>query len=232
MTLLIVEDEPIIARRLEAMVRGILGDSLDSLHRAPTLNDAISRVDETPFDVVFLDLNLNGEDGFELLQEAASRSFHCIVASANTDRALRAFELGVLDFVPKPFKRERLAQALARASGSQFDDSTGSARSLAVRKTGRIELIPLADISHIEGDGAYSRLVLINGRSELHDKSLDRLLAILPKGYTRIHKSYIVDVSRVKAWHASEGSRYEAELRGGTRLPVGRERWKELKANW
>jgi DNA-binding LytR/AlgR family response regulator len=71
--------------------------------------------------------------------------------------------------------------------------------------------------------------VLANGRRELHDKTLERLEAVLPPAFERIHKSYLVRWSAVKALHAREGSRYAAELRNGLFLPVGRQRYKELR---
>ncbi len=68
----------------------------------------------TPIDVLFLDLNLNGKDGFDLLKTSVSGAFHVIIISAHTEQALKAFEYGVLDFVGKPFNKERLARALDR----------------------------------------------------------------------------------------------------------------------
>ncbi len=71
--------------------------------------------------------------------------------------------------------------------------------------------------------------MLTNGRRELHDKALEKLEAVLPSDFERIHKSYLVRMSAVKALHASEGSHYEAELKNGVRLPIGRTRYKELR---
>lgn len=78
------------------------------------LEDAQDSLVSQPVDVMFLDLNLHGKDGFLLLHEQLVQPFHTIVVSANTDRALEAFELGVLDFVGKPFTQERIDKALQR----------------------------------------------------------------------------------------------------------------------
>jgi DNA-binding LytR/AlgR family response regulator len=151
-----------------------------------------------------------------------------VIVSANTDRALEAFQYGVLDFVPKPFTRERLAQALARVHGP-VTRAGQAARNLAVKKAGRIELVPVDDVLYVQGAGNYSELVLADGRKELHDKTLERLEALLPEDFERTHKSYLVRLSAIKALHASEGSHYELELKNGTCLPVGRTRYKELR---
>jgi DNA-binding LytR/AlgR family response regulator len=228
MKLLIVEDEPLLAQRLERFCREILGDRIESLRLATVLSEASARLDESPIDLLLLDLNLHGRDGMELLASSVAGSFHTIIVSANTEQALRAFEYGVIDFVPKPFSRERLAQALQRVT-ERDGRAACAAKYLAVRKHGRVELVPIDRVLYVEGAGAYAELVLDDGRRELHDKTLEKLHALLPPVFERIHKSYVVRLSAVKALHAQEGSHYEAELRNGVRLPVGRTRYKELR---
>lgn len=229
MRLMIVEDEPLVAQRLERLVREQLGAALESVALADHFEEATARLAEAPIDLLLLDLNLHGSDGMELLRRSVAGSFHTIIVSANVDRALEAFEHGVLDFVAKPFSRERLAQALRRATDADAR-SDYAAKYLAVRKHGRIELIPVDDVLYAKGAGAYSELVLANGATELHDKTLERLQTLLPPVFERIHKSYLVRMSAVAALHAQEGSHYEAELKNGARLPVGRTRYKEIKA--
>jgi two-component system response regulator LytT len=228
MRILIVEDEPLLARRLERFCHEILGDKLESIRAATLLSEASARLDESPIDLLLLDLNLHGRDGMELLTKCVAGSFHTIIVSANTEQALRAFEYGVIDFVPKPFSRERLEQALRRVTERE-GRAAGAVRFLAVRKRGKVELVPIDHVRYVEGAGAYAELVLDDGRRELHDKTLEKLHALLPPGFERIHKSYIVRWSAVKTLHAQEGSHYEAELRDGRRLPIGRQRYKELR---
>ena len=228
MRILIVEDEPLLAQRLERFCREILGERLESLRVATMFSEASARLDESPIDLLLLDLNLHGRDGMQLLASTVAGSFHTIIVSANTEQALRAFEYGVLDFVPKPFSRERLEQALARVTEREPRAAT-AAKFLAVRKQGKVELVPIDRVLYVEGAGAYAELVLDDGRRELHDKTLEKLHALLPPVFERIHKSYIVRMTAVKTLHAQEGSHYEAELRNGLRLPVGRTRYKELR---
>ena len=228
MRVLIVEDEPLLAQRLERFCREILGERLEAIRVAAMYSEASARLDESPIDLLLLDLNLHGHDGMELLRSSVAGSFHTIVVSANTDQALRAFEFGVMDFVPKPFSKERLTQAIERVTARE-SRAAGAAKFLAVRKHGRVELISIDRVVYVEGAGAYAELVLDDGKRELHDKTLEKVHALLPSDFQRIHKSYIVRWSSVKALHAQEGSHYEAELRNGLRLPVGRTRYKELR---
>lgn len=228
MRVLIVEDEPLIAQRLERFCREILAEKLETIRVAALFSEASVRLEESPIDLLLLDLNLHGRDGMELLQSSVAGSFHTIIVSANTEQALRAFEFGVMDFVPKPFSKERLALALGRVT-ERDGRAAGAAKFLAVKKYGKVELVPIDRVLYVEGAGAYAELVLDDAKRELHDKTLEKVHALLPAGFERIHKSYIVRWSAVKALHVQEGSHYEAELRNGVRLAVGRTRYKELR---
>jgi DNA-binding LytR/AlgR family response regulator len=225
--ILIIEDEPLIARRLEQFCRTILKEEAEFVRWARTFDEAQAEIDQQPYDLVLLDIKLEERDGMELLATTAAGSFHTIIVSANLDQALRAFEFGVIDFVPKPFSMERLEQALRRAGAGR---SSRPARHLAVRKHGRIELIDVDQVLYVQGSDKYSELVLEDGRRALHDKTLSRLEAVLPPVFERTHKSYLVRMSAVTRLFALEGSRYELELRNGVRLPVGRTRYPALKA--
>lgn len=228
MRVLIVEDEPLVSRRLQQFCRRIVGERLEWLGVAATFDAARSTLAEAPIDVLLLDLNLGGSNGMDLLKSNVAGSFHTVIVSANTEYALQAYEHGVIDFVAKPFSEERLAEAFRRA-GDPDGRSPHPARYLAVRKPGRVELVALDDVLYVQGADDCSELVLFDGRRELHDKTLERLQALLPKVFERIHRSYLVRWSAVKALHTHEGSRYEAELTNGARLPVGRTRYREIR---
>jgi len=222
MHVLIVEDEPVIARRIARLTRSILDDADLAIETAGHLDAAQAALDRDDIDLLFLDLNLHGADGFDLLKTSVAGAFHTIVISAYTDRAIEAFELGVLDFIGKPFGRERLAQALRRLRTDARTDP--SARYLAVRTNRRVTLIDVERVHYLQGAGSYSELVLRDGSTELHDKPLKRLVTLLPSDFVRIHRSYVVRMSAVAHFHTREGSRYAVELHDGTTLPVGRTR--------
>src|SRR5262249_43118490 len=145
MRVLIVEDEPLVSRRLAQFCRRILGDRLEWLGTTETFDAAQVTLTETPIDVLLLDLNLGGSKGMELLDANVAGSFHTIIVSANTEFALQAYEHGVIDFVAKPFSEERLAEAFRRA-GEPGGRSPHPARYLAVRKPGRVELVPIESV--------------------------------------------------------------------------------------
>lgn len=231
MNILVIEDEMRIAKRIERMTKDILGSRLQSLTHIGTLNEALNFVSNNPLDLVLLDLNLNGESGFDLLSTAISGSFHTIIISAYKEQAITAFEYGVLDFVPKPFNQERLEAAFGRLTGKE-KSQTHSVKFLAVRKRQRIHLIPIEEVLYIKGAGSYSELFLVDGTKELHDKSLEKLEQLLSDSFERVHKSFLVKMSEVKGLNVRSGSKYEAELKNGALIPVGRTRVKDLKGKW
>ena len=231
MHILIVEDESRIAKRIERMTRAVFGDALQSLEHLDNLPDALKFIENNTLDLVLLDLNLNGDNGFDLLKTVVSQSFHTIVVSAYKDQALAAFEYGVLDFVPKPFNKERLAQALNRAI-TKDKTETNTIKFLAVKKRHRIQLILIEEVLYIKGAGTYTELFLADGKKELHDKSLEKLEQLLSYSFERIHKSYLVKMSEVKEIVVKSGTKYMVELKNGARIPIGRTKYKDFKAKW
>ena len=231
MNVLIVEDESRVAKRIERMTRDILGNALQSLTHINTLHEALAFIENYSIDLVLLDLNLNGDDGFDLLTTAVSGSFHTIIISAYKDQAIAAFEYGVLDFVPKPFNRDRLEQALNRAITKE-KTGTHKIKVLAIKKRGRIQLIPVENLLYVKGAGAYTELFLADGTKELHDKSLEKLEQLLSHTFERIHKSYLVKMSEIREIIVESGSKYIAELKNGEHIPVGRTKYKDIKARW
>ncbi len=231
MHILIVEDESRIAKRIERMTRDIFGNALQSLKHIDNLDEALKFIDNSTLDLVLLDLNLNGDNGFDLLTTAVSESFHTIVISAYKDQAITAFEYGVLDFVPKPFNRDRLEQAFNRVVTKE-KAINNKVKFLAIKKRGRVQLIPIENLLYIKGAGAYTDLFLVDGTKELHDKSLEKLEQLLTPTFERIHKSYLVKMSEVKEIIVASGSKYKAKLKNGEVIPIGRTKYKEIKAKW
>jgi two-component system response regulator LytT len=227
MRILIVEDEITTARRLERMVRELLGDKAESVILKESLADAEEYLFEMPIDLLFLDLNLNEEDGYDLLELAAAGSFQTIVVSANSDRAIEAFKYGVVDFVPKPVDLDRLKLALERAALKGPGQTP--AQYLSVRKHGKVELIPVENVAYLLGAGNYVEVHLAGGGMELHTKTLEVLSGRLPERFERIHKSCTANMRFMKRLILEGAGKYSMELKDGRQVPVSRTKYKELK---
>jgi two-component system response regulator LytT len=113
---------------------------------------------------------------------------------------------------------------------SDEDPLPERAQRLAVRKRGRIELVPISHVLFVRGADNHVELVLRDGRRELYDSTLAGIGAILLADFVRIHKSYLVRLSAVQRIQVRGGSQYTVELTGGALLPVGRTRYKAIRA--
>ncbi|MBE8724507.1 LytR/AlgR family response regulator transcription factor [Flavobacterium hungaricum] len=227
MKILIIEDEARIAKRIERMTRDFFDKEVQIL-LSDSVENALNTIEKQSIDLLLLDLNLNGEDGFEVLQMVVAKSFQTIIISAYTDKAIMAFNYGVLDFVPKPFDANRLAQAFTRYI-TPARKSEQDTQFLAVKKTKTIKLIPVKDIRYIKGAGIYTELHLFDGRIELHDKSMESLEKLLPAEFERIHKSYILCWRETDKLIVATGGKYNILLKNGELLPVGRSKYKQIK---
>lgn len=232
MKLLIVEDEPLIAQRLLREVQQYFGVKLHQLSHCDDIDDALELLGQTKFDLLLLDLNLLGHDGFKILQmsqnHGADNNFKTIIISAYTDRAVTAFGFGVIDFVPKPFSQERLFLAFQRFESRQQSNQT--AGRLMIKRMGNIELLAIADIDYIQADGHYSKIVCCDGQQYFHEKSLENMVSVLPENFVRIHRSYVLNMQHFKRLTIEAGGKYSVETEYSNAIPVSRAMYPKLKA--
>ncbi len=228
MRILIVDDEPLAARGIERFCREVIGDDVESLKTYHNLTAARCHIEEEPVDLVFLDIDLNGENGFELLEALPLRSFYTIITSSHTEYAIRAFEHSVLDFLPKPFPKERFAAAIDRMRGALA--SRGLVREAVPVKTDEaIELVAFDDIEHLVSDRNYSILHLLDGRSERVRKTLDAFSEELPPDFVRVHRSCIARMSAMVRILHGKNNTFKLLMKSGAELPVSRSAYAKLK---
>lgn len=227
MKILIVEDEILIAQGLIRSLKAYFGSRIKRIDHCSQLEAAIEKIQASDIDLVLLDLNLFGQNGFDILQLTNASSFHTVVVSAYADLAIRAFEFGVLDFVAKPFTQDRLTKALQR-----FDNQSSRhalTQSLAVKKLGQLQLLAIEDINYIQADGHYSQIWMTDGSSHLHDKSIERLLHILPDYFLRTHRSFAVNLHHVKQIKIETGGKYFVDTHFAVSLPLSRSYYPGVK---
>lgn len=227
MRILVIEDEALIAARIERMLKEILGSRLKYFAKAEDLEAGRKLLQENEIDLVLLDLNLNGENGFDVLKDFASRSFNTIIISAYRERAIEAFEYGVLDFVPKPFSRERLQLALERTHNTA-NATANALKFLSIRQKGQLRLIKIEDVMYFKGSDIYAEVHLSNGDMQLHDKTLEKLSQLLGSSFERIHKSFLVSSSQFDSIIYRNGNPV-MRIKNGEELPIGRTRYADLK---
>jgi DNA-binding LytR/AlgR family response regulator len=219
MNILIIEDEPPIAIDIKEMTCSILGKQINEICMVHTIDDAFEYLKKKTIDLCLLDLNLKGKNGYDILKESVSGSFHTIIISAYTDQAVEAFNYGVLDFIPKPVVKGRLETALNKYMGLiQSKDSF--IKYLVVRKRNSNHLIAVDQICYFEAQRYIIRIHLKDGKTEIIEKPLNRLMQILPNNFLRVHRSYIVDINEIKLFKHCGGGTYELTLLNDEKIPL------------
>jgi len=223
----IVEDEPVIASRIERLLREIL-TNITLIKVFTTLPEAKSYIISHPINILFLDLNLKGKDGFDLLKELESESFHTIIISAYDEKAIDAFNYSVVDFIEKPFDKKRIQQALEKVEFLERKTSFAS-KFLSIKRNSEIKLIPVEEVLYIKGASVYSEVYLQDDSTELHHSNLEKIDRLLPENFIRVHKSYIVNIYSVSKFISHGGSKYSVTLKNNVSLPISRSKFKEIK---
>lgn len=227
MRILIVEDEIVAARGLERMLRELLNTKITSLRIEKSLIGSQCFIQENEIDLLFLDLNLDGDIGFDLLKETSAASFLTIITSGNTAEAIRAFDYGVLDFVPKPISKDRMIKALKKFQTNSVGTKT---KYIGIKQESSVNLIATKDILYVQSFDKRVKVYKKTGEMFVHNKSLDSILKVLPAHFLRIHRSFLVNGKQIKKMITSQGGSYQVELSTGTLLKMGRNYYKELKS--
>jgi two-component system LytT family response regulator len=218
---IIVDDERLARRELRRMLEELHADAVRVVGEAERVPMAAELVRTCDADVVFLDVQLAGESGLELL-ELIDPSVEVVFVTAFDQYAVRAFEVNALDYLLKPVAPGRLARAVERLAAPNESDDVKVTRleyqdRLFLRLDDRMGFVKVAEIVSIVADGDYSNVRLIGGRTHRARKSLREWLARLPESaFARVHRSTIVNlehVERVEEWsHFS----YRLHLRGSS----------------
>ena len=245
---LVVDDEPLARRGVRARLAALGG--VEIVGECAGGRDAVRAIGELAPDLVFLDVQMPGLDGFGVVDAVgAARMPPVIFVTAYDEHALRAFDAHALDYLLKPIDDERFAVAVARArqrvmerrSGARADalaarlaaaladaaaapptPTPAAGPRLVVRDRGRVLLIDPADVDWVEAEGDYVRLH-VAGRGHLHRETMAAMEARLaPPRFARIHRSAIVNVDRVREVRPRGDREYTVVLRDGTRLGLSR----------
>lgn len=224
MRVVIVEDERPARDHLELLLKSELPEHAQ-LHVFETIAEARSHLDAHPTDLLFLDLDIHGQDGFQLLDGLRGKSFHTVIVSGHIERAIDAFEHGVVDFLAKPATARALIRALDRVA--QLD--ARMVRLIGIETKSQLQLLEPAQVFYIEKKGGHTNFVCRDGKHQSR-QSLSKVLAQLPPDFLQVHKGFIANRSHIRSLEAESGGHYGALIVNGETIPVGRSFYKDLKA--
>lgn len=243
----VVDDEPLAREG----IRALLEEHSDFLVEALCGSgpEALKAVERHRPDLLFLDVQMPGMDGFEVLRRLGDGVPQAVIfVTAHDQHAVRAFEVSALDYLLKPFDagrfhaaleraRRRLAEGDLREMGERIaavlrlaDPSPRGAGSagpdppdrIAIRSRGCVTWIPVESIDRIEAAGYYAQ-IHAGGETHLLRESLGSLeRRVGPAGFVRIHRSHLVPARRIRKLITERNGDATAVLDDGTSLPVGR----------
>jgi two-component system LytT family response regulator len=235
---LIVDDEPLARRRLRTMLAD--EPDLEIVGEASNGTAAVQAIAEKRPDLLLLDIQMPGKDGFEVLRSIAGIHQPVVVfITAHDEHAIRAFEVEAVDYVLKPLVEDRLHAAVRRAVSRLRDqrrgDLAGAMAKLLERvdrargdgrvpvKTERgVTLVPAADIHWVEADGDLVNLHTARGRHVLRTTMADIESRLATPPFTRVHRSAIVNVNCIQEIQPLFKGDYVIVLKSGAQIRTGR----------
>lgn len=230
---IIVDDERLARKEMRRLLAE--HDEIIVVGEAEDLSGALDLITTEKPNLVFLDIQLSNENGFDLL-ERVDRRLNVIFVTAFDEHAIKAFEVNAIDYLVKPVNPERLARSIDRLSEPRKE------KPLDVRKLeyedrlfldsgSRSSFLQISTIKCIAADGDYTQVITADGKKHLVAKPLKEWQQRLPeKHFVRIHRSAIVNlefIEKVESWF---GRTYQLYIRDvSTPLSVSRRYAVELK---
>ncbi len=243
-TVLIVDDEPLARQRLRDVIADVGGYVVTA--EAANGVEALQQLQAVPADILLVDIRMPSMDGIELAQHLSGlpQPPALIFTTAYDHYALQAFDLNAVDYLLKPIRAERLAQALAKAKPLRFSQWQGiqalqeTHAHLSIHERGRILLVPLDQVLYLRAELKYVT-VRTAERSYLLEASLTQLEQQHGQRFVRIHRNALVARSAIAGFEKtggdtlrqSQGSQsassheagWQVQLRGiDERLPISR----------
>lgn len=236
---LVADDEPLARERLSGLLSQepdieVVGEARDG-------EEAVTAIHDDSPDLVFLDVQMPQMSGFDVIEAVGTDKMPLVIfVTAYDQHALKAFQVRALDYLLKPFDRERFKDALGRARKQLERDENGDlgrrllalvkdlrrdqpkSDRLVVKSGGRLFFLRTDEIDWVEAAGNYVRLHVGPG-SHLLRETMNAIEGRLdPEKFFRIHRSRIVNMERIQELQPWLNGEYAVLLRTGTRLTLSR----------
>jgi two-component system response regulator AlgR len=232
--ILIVDDEAPARARLRDLLGDIAAEEPSELVGVAANGvEALRLIEVNEVDVVLADVRMPAMDGMELARSlaASESSPYVIFTTAYDDHAVEAFELAATDYLVKPVRAARLAEALSRVRERLGDGGvTGSPRrNFSISERGRIVLVPVAEVMLLRAEMKYVTAITAT-REYVLDESLVHIEKEFPERFLRVHRNCLVARDAVasveRAGDVDGEAHWDIVLRGlGERVPVSRRQW-------
>jgi len=250
---LIVDDERAARQRLEDLLSR--EEDLQIVGQVASGREAIHAIGSLSPDLVFLDVQMPGLTGTEVVQEVGPEHMPAVIfVTAYDQYAVKAFDLAAIDYLLKPFDDERFEQALARVrqaiSSREINELRGRLAALlsdtpqptdpasptpryleriGVEMRGQMRIVPVDQIDFITANGDYAELHVGDDALLIREQMQALAKRLDPGQFYRIHRSTIVRLDRIDTLLYGQGGDYAVRLKDGKRLKVSRNRREALE---
>lgn len=223
---LLVDDEILNLKNLELLLCDYFPE-IEILGSFQSVASAKNFIDNNPIQLLFLDISMPIENGFDLLKYFSKRDFQVIFITAHEDYAIQAIRVGAVDYLLKPILISELRIAITKVLETySLTDKFIEENKLTLNYDGGKSIIDFDDIIYMKGFDNITTIYLTRNRKITLAKTLKHFESLLQKQFFRIHKSYLVNLKFVAKIVTREA--YFLELNEGTQLPVSRRNYKDL----
>jgi two-component system LytT family response regulator len=207
---IIVDDELSCIETLQLMLEKKFSSLVQVVATSSVPKETITIIEQTDFDILFLDVEMPGITGIQLLQSVQDTNFHVIFTTAHQHYAIQAIKLNALDYLTKPISLSELSTALDKCNARPLKDGNnliqnfiqqiaGSANKKIPISTGtNVQLVPVVDIIRVESQSNYSIFYFTNQPKQTVTKTLKEIEEQLaPYNFLRIHHSHLINLDKV-----------------------------------
>ncbi|WP_241036954.1 LytR/AlgR family response regulator transcription factor [Blastococcus litoris] len=227
MAVLVVDDERPALEELRWLLER--DERIDTVLTADSATEALRLLQERSVDAVFLDIRMPGLSGVDLARVLSRFKVPppVVFVTAYDDHAVDAFELGAVDYVLKPVRDDRLAEAVRRVVGARAGGPASVDDDIAVELGGVTRFVPRSSVGYVEAQGDYARLHTRSGSHLVRVPLTTLEESWKDAGFVRIHRSLLVSLQHVEEVRM-DGGRCTVVV-GGTHLGVSRRHTRELR---
>jgi two-component system LytT family response regulator len=244
MNVLIVDDEPLARAGMRMLLEE--ESAIASIAEARNGAEAVETIRASRPDLVLLDVQMPGVDGFGVLKELGAEHMPPVIfVTAHDKYAIQAFEVNAIDYLLKPVTRGRFQQALARVREREFTQDVDNRHvvsllqqlsappkylaRVALRSAGRISFVSIDDVLYVQAAENYVQLHLQASRHLLHVPIATLESSLDPQVFLRIHRSLIVNVRHIQELETGPHGEYIVVLKSGARLQSSRSYHEKIK---
>ncbi|PSH03857.1 MAG: DNA-binding response regulator [Acidobacteria bacterium] len=250
LSIIIVDDEQLARDELSYLLREV--EDLEIVGQAKNGIEAVNLIKETSPNLVFLDVQMPGLDGFGVIKKLLEKNIplpNIVFSTAFDQYAVKAFEVSALDYLLKPFEKKRVLQAVEKARKAQESDSAPSekldtlvklleqqkphaATKVLLKANNRLFLVDQKEICFASIEDGVITVVAQNMEGQSNCRTLDELLLSLDANiFWRAHRSYLVNINRIKEVVPWFKSSYQIRMddKKQTEIPVSRAQTRRLR---